>query len=199
MVWVFSGSAGITPCQNTSPVVSVPNTDRRKRGAGDSSPAGGLGVSPNIKVPQRMGDLGGSDVVSPFQGGQQGIRRDSSSFHMRIHNDSGKKRCRILPAGVLGVSSISCFKQTLFDMGSPEGEPSGGGLGVSPNFKVPQRMGDLGGSDVVSPFQGGQQGIRRDSSSFHMRIQNDRRKKKCRRVPLLYLLNPLDTSARKLI
>jgi len=34
---------------------------------------GRIGVSPNSQVPQRMGDLGGSVIVSPFQGGQQGV------------------------------------------------------------------------------------------------------------------------------
>jgi hypothetical protein len=42
------------------------------RGAGDDSPARGLGVSP-ISPPTYGGLIGGSDIVSPFQGGQQGV------------------------------------------------------------------------------------------------------------------------------
>jgi hypothetical protein len=40
-----------------------------KRGAGEFSPARGLGVSPIFQSPPTYGGLtGGSDVVSPFQG-----------------------------------------------------------------------------------------------------------------------------------
>jgi hypothetical protein len=37
-----------------------------EKDAGDFSPARVLGVSPNSYIPQRMGDTGGSVIVSPF-------------------------------------------------------------------------------------------------------------------------------------
>jgi len=56
----------------------------------------------------------------------------------------------MLPAG--GLGKVVIYK------GSPEGNPSGGGLGVSPIFKKPPRLGDtedliLCHSELVSESQ----------------------------------------------
>ena len=71
-----------------------------------------------------------------------------------------KKRCpeddrsaddsAIIEAGCMGVNRIVGLAYEyllgwLRGKGSPEGFPSGGGLGVSPSFKSPPRLGDIGG------------------------------------------------------
>jgi hypothetical protein len=60
-----------------------------------------------------------------------------------------KKRYRILTAGILGVKRIVGLAHEyllgwLRGKGSPEGFPSGGGLGVSPSYKIPQDWGIRG-------------------------------------------------------
>jgi hypothetical protein len=66
---------------------------------------------------------------------------------MRLLN----KRCRILPAG--GLGKVVHYK------GSPEGNPSGGGLGVSPSFKK-------------SPKIGGYRGLLKTTSTVSQRIDH---------------------------
>ena len=69
-----------------------------------------------------------------------------------------EKRCRIHPAGGLGVGRIvgPCLSipfKKLRRKGSPEGFPSAGGLGASPSFKrVPQDWGIRGLTKTISAF-----------------------------------------------
>jgi len=69
-----------------------------------------------------------------------------------------EKRCRIHPAGGLGVGRIvgPCLSipfRKLRRKGSPEGFPSGGGPGVSPRYIIiPQDWGIRGLTKTISAF-----------------------------------------------